>query len=97
MSGDGGYFGSFEHANANLHIGRELGISLGFDEGFKQGYSEGWEAGIAAGNVEIKKQMEFTRQHIAEKNRIMAQLAEQKAKIVTLEEENFRLRSSIRK
>lgn len=94
MNGDGGYFGSFEHANANLHIGRELGISQGFDEGFEQGYSAGWEAGVAAGNVEIKKQMEFTRQHLAEKNKIMAQLAEQKARITKLEEENFRLRST---
>lgn len=97
MSGDQGYFGSFEHANANLHIGRELGLSQGFEEGFKQGYSEGWEAAIAVGNVEIKKQMEFTRQHIAEKNRIMTQLAEQKANIARLEKENFRLRSAIRK
>lgn len=107
MSLDGGYIGSIDHAIANLHVGRhqgrqqgiEEGLEEGYQQGHQEGYNAGWEAGVAAGNVQIHKQMEFTRQHIAEKERIKAELVQQRelidqleAKVAELERENTKLR-----
>lgn len=105
MSLDGGYIGSIDHAIANLHIGRHQGHQQGIEEGYRQGHQEGynagWAAGVAAGNVQILKQMEYTRQHIAEKERIKAELVQQRelidrleAKVAELERENAKLRKS---
>lgn len=103
MSLDGGYIGSIDHAITNLHVGRHQGRQQGIEEGYQQGhqdgYNSGWEAGVAAGNVQIHKQMEFTRQHITEKERIKAELVRQRelieqleAKVAELERENASLR-----
>jgi len=109
MSLDGGYIGSIDHAIANLHVGRhqgrqqgiEEGLEEGYQQGHQEGYNAGWEAGVAAGNVQIHKQMEFTRQHIAEKERIKTELVQQRelidrleAKVAELERENTKLRKS---
>lgn len=103
MSLDGGYIGSLDHAIANLHIGRiqghDDGLKQGYQEGYQQGFKEGeiagWNAGIARGNEEILKQMEFTRQQIAEKEIIQVKLAQQhevikqlEAKVAELEQKN---------
>lgn len=103
MSLDGGYIGSIDHAIANLHVGRhqgrqqgiEEGLEEGYQQGHQEGYSAGWEAGVAAGNVQIHKQMEFTRQHIAEKERIKAELVQQRELIEALKGANQRLQEQV--
>lgn len=82
MSLDGGYTGSLDQAIANLHIGRNQGYKQGFDEGHAQGfaegrdlgYREGWDAGIARGNEGMIKQLGYTRDRVAEKEQVQAQL-----------------------
>lgn len=103
MSLDGGYYGSVDHAIANLQRGRRQGrnegLKLGRQEGYQQGYDEGhaagWEAGIACANEEILKQMEFTRQQLAEKEILQAQIEQQleiikqlEAKVTELEQKS---------
>lgn len=99
MSLDGGYIGSIDHAIANLHIGRHQGRQQGIEEGYRQGhqagYNAGWDAGVAAGNVQILKQMEYTRQHIAEKERIKAELVQQRELIEVLKGANQRLQEQV--
>lgn len=65
--------------------GREEGVEEGYQRGHQDGYGRGWDAGIAAGNVQILKQMEFTRQHIAEKELLQRELAQQRDLIAQLE------------
>lgn len=82
MSLDGGYTGSLDQAIANLHIGRNQGYKQGFDEGYAQGFAEGqdlgyrqgWDAGIARGNEGMIKQLGYTRDRVAEKEQVQAQL-----------------------
>lgn len=86
MSLDGGYTGSLDQAIANLHIGRNQGYKQGFDEGYAHGhaqgfaegrdlgYREGWDAGIARGNEGMIKQLGYTRDRVAEKEQLQAQL-----------------------
>lgn len=99
MSLDGGYIGSIDHAIANLHVGRHQGRQQGIEEGYRQGhqagYNAGWDAGVAAGNVQILKQMEYTRQHIAEKERIKAELVQQRELIEVLKGANQRLQEQV--
>lgn len=49
MALDGGYYGSFEHAMANLAIGRRQGE----EEGYKKGFSEGYNKAIQEANQRI--------------------------------------------
>ena len=65
--------------------GREEGVEEGYQRGHQDGYGRGWDAGIAAGNVQILKQMEFTRQHIADKELLQRELAQQRDLIAQLE------------
>lgn len=87
-----------------LRQGREEGLEEGYQQGRQEGYQQGWDAGVAAGNVQILKQMEYTRQHLADNERITAELAQQrdllnqlKAKVATLQQENDHLRSENKK
>lgn len=99
MALDGGYYGSFDHAIANLEVGRRQGAEQGLAEGFAEGRLAGWNEAVRAGNAALKKQIEFTNQHIADKAALQAQLAQQQrlidelaARIVELERENATLR-----
>lgn len=68
--------------------GRRAGYDSGYEEGCKAGYERGWDEGIALANNEVLKQMEFTRQHVAEKQRMSIQIQEQNKLIVQLD--NYR-------
>jgi len=81
--------------------GHSSGYNEGFTEGHQSGYQEGWNAAIARANEEILKQMEFTRQHVADKETMAQQLQEQRALIDQLttrldemERENGNLKKS---
>lgn len=83
--------------NAGYTAGYEAGHSNGHDEG----YASGWDAGIARGNEEILKQMEFTRQHSADKEVLARQLQDRfglidslTARVAQLERENTTLQQS---
>lgn len=110
MSLDGGYTGSIDHAIANLHVGRNQGrkegMADGYDQGFVEGqsygYAQGWDAGIARGNLEMSKQLTFTRQHIEEKERLRVSAQQQQElidqleeKVRLLSEENALLRAQV--
>lgn len=64
--------------------GRQAGYDSGYRDGDAAGYARGWDEGIALANVEILKQMEFTRQHIAAKQQMSAQIHEQHQLIAQL-------------
>lgn len=63
---------------AGYNAGRTDGYNEGFTEGHSTGYQEGWNAAIVRANEEILKQMEFTRQHVADKETMTQQLQEQR-------------------
>lgn len=109
MGLDGGYIGSLDHAIANLHIGRQQGREQGFQEGYQQGvqeghqqgYESGWNAGVEAGNKQILRQMEYTREHVAGRETLQAQVVEQidlnarlHARVKQLEQENAEMMSA---
>jgi chromosome segregation ATPase len=58
--------------------GFQDGRSEGFNDGHAVGYQVGWDAAIARANEELLKQMEFTRQHVADKEEMARQLQEQR-------------------
>jgi len=107
MSLDGGYIGSIDHAIANLHVGRHQGRQQGIEEGLEEGYQQGFEEGRVSGwneatavaNEKLREQLAYTHQHFAEKERIKAELVQQRelidrleAKVAELERENATLR-----
>lgn len=107
MSLDGGYIGSIDHAIANLHVGRHQGRQQGIEEGLEEGYQQGFEEGRVSGwneatavaNEKLREQLAYTHQHFAEKERIKAELVQQRelidrleAKVAELERENTKLR-----
>lgn len=109
MGLDGGYIGSLDQAIANLHIGRQQGREQGFQEGYQQGvqeghqqgYESGWNAGVKAGNKQILRQMEYTREHVAGRETLQAQVVEQidlnarlHARVKQLEQENAAMMSA---
>jgi hypothetical protein len=69
-------------------IGRQIGYNAGhkdgYNEGFNEGHKVGWDAAIARANEEILKQMEFTRQHVTDKETMAQQLREQQTLIEQL-------------
>jgi len=81
--------------------GRNDGFAKGRNRGYNEGHSDGWEEAIAAGNVQILKQMEHTRKHVADKEAMTKQLQEQHkliglmaARVDELERENADLKLS---
>lgn len=69
------------------HIeGFHAGQNAGYNEGFAAGRRGGWDEAVAACNAEMAKQLEFTRQHVEDKNRLQEQLAQQADLIRTLNE-----------
>ncbi|HDS1733909.1 MULTISPECIES: hypothetical protein [Pseudomonas] len=66
MSLDGGYNGSFQQAEANLHVGRQQGRQEGFEQGRSNGYSEGWDAGRDYANQKLEPLRDLVRQYFSE-------------------------------
>lgn len=66
MSLDGGYNGSAQQAEANLHVGRDQGRREGFEQGRSHGYSEGWNAGAAHANKKLEPLRALVRQYFDE-------------------------------
>ena len=86
---------------AGYNAGHTDGYNEGFSEGHQTGYQEGWNAAIARANEEILKQMEFTRQHVTDKETMAQQLQEQRslidqltARLDEMERENGNLKKS---
>lgn len=87
----GEYFDtSFSARAEGLRLGHmeglQAGQEAGYNEGFNVGQKTGWDSAVAACNAEMAKQLEYTRQHVADKARLQEQLAEQAALIRTLNE-----------
>jgi hypothetical protein len=96
-----------------IHIGRQHGLRKGREEGYQQGledgyqqgrqdgYDAGWNEATAAGNQQILKQMEYTREHVAGRETLQAQVVEQidlnarlHARVKQLEQENAEMMSA---
>jgi hypothetical protein len=85
-----------EFAIANRLKGRQEGVAVGYDngreDGYQDGYSaghadghaQGWQEGIDRGNVEISKQMAYTRAHIADKESLQREVEELKRTVAQL-------------
>lgn len=90
--------GKQEGTKDGYNAGHSDGYNEGYTEGHQTGYQEGWNAAIARANEEILKQMEFTRQHVADKETMAKQLQEQRglidqltARLDEMERENANL------
>lgn len=113
MSLDGGYIGSIDHAIANLHRGRRAGESSGYERGYQEGSTDayavgfnegsrrGWDDATHAANVQIREQMQYTREHIQDKEHLTAHVRKQdeelqrlQARTEELEIENIALRKA---
>lgn len=81
MSLDGGYNGSAQQAEANLHVGRDQGRREGFEQGRSQGYSQGWDAGAAHANQKLEPLRGHVRQYFAEAVQLRDHVKRQKAVI----------------
>lgn len=81
--------------------GEQDGYDIGFIDGQAAGYDAGWNDAIARANQEIRKQMEFTQKHVADKEKLAQQLEEQRKlidllteKVDAMEKENAALKQS---
>jgi uncharacterized coiled-coil protein SlyX len=90
-----------EGRNDGYDEGRNDGFTKGRNRGYDEGHADGWDKAIAAGNVQMLKQMEHTRQHVADKEAMAKQLQEQHkliglmaARVDELERENADLKKS---
>jgi chromosome segregation ATPase len=79
--------GQNEGKMQGLREGHNAGFSEGQQDGYNIGYVEGhdigWNAAIERANAEMVKQMEFTRQHIADKE-VLAQRLEEQQRLIEL-------------
>lgn len=46
--------------------GHHSGYRVGYNDGQQDGYRQGWDEGVNACNVEMRKQLEYTRGYVAE-------------------------------
>jgi chromosome segregation ATPase len=93
--------GRREGHNAGFVQGQQDGYNIGYLEGNEDGYDKGWNEAIDRANIEIRKQMEFTRQHIADKEALSKRVEEQQrlieqltAKLDDMERENASLKGA---
>jgi len=108
-----GYIGSFQHALAN-DAGHHADMrrlaqhaANAADDAFVQGQHQGFAEGHAAGraeaiqeaNIQLSEQLAYTREHVADKERLKAELARQaqvidalEARVKAMEAENAALR-----
>lgn len=59
--------------------GHYTGYHSGYEVGYQNGQAFGWDSGVAAGNEKILEQMAYTREHVAEKEALAAQLTQTQA------------------
>jgi len=99
------YIGSYQHALAieaeGVHRARQA-AEQGYAQGYDEGYYQGWENAVNIANENMRGQLAYTRQHFEEKELLKTELARQdkvidafKARVMTMEEENQRLRQNI--
>jgi len=69
------YFYTGDGFVRGLNQGREEGRKLGWDDG----YRVGWDEAVNQCNEEMVKQMAYTRDHLAAKDSLSAQLDEARA------------------
>lgn len=82
-----GYFYTGDGFVRGLNQGREEGRTAGWDDGYREGRADGYQDGRGAGwddavnhcNEEMVKQMAYTREHLAAKESLSAQLDEARA------------------
>lgn len=87
---DRSYLALEQGRNEGRASGHQEGYNRGHKDGYTEGYTigheEGWNEAITHANAEMLKQMEFTRQHVADKETMARQLQEQRALIDQLTE-----------
>lgn len=67
------------------HHGYKRGRADGYNEGHNHGYRAGWDEAVAQANQRLLLQMEFTRQHVADKAAQATQLGKQQELIDQLD------------
>jgi len=68
--------GRIEGERAGFRNGQEQGYQAGHADGHALGYDKGWNDCVQVANSEMSKQMQFTKQHISEKNLLQKQLTD---------------------
>ncbi|MGK5044248.1 hypothetical protein ACQ4WQ_28295 [Janthinobacterium sp. GB1R12] len=68
--------GRIEGERAGFRNGQEQGYQAGYEAGHALGYDKGWNDCVQVANGEMSKQMQFTKQHISEKNLLQKQLTD---------------------
>lgn len=97
--------GQLQGKQQGLREGHDAGFAEGQTEGYNLGYLEGhevgWNKAIEAANVEMRKQLDYTRQHVADKAVLAQRLEEQQqliekltAKLDQMERENTSLKGA---
>ncbi|ANN80838.1 hypothetical protein [Bordetella flabilis] len=99
------YIGSYQHALASdaghamelRRLAEEATVAA--DQAYAQGRQEGWDEAVREANDRLRQQLAFTAQHVADKERLKAELDKQakiidalEARVAAMEEENQRLR-----
>lgn len=75
----------YEHGHLQgKQEGLRQGEQAGYDQGFHAGHQAGWDEAVAHGNEQMQRQLEYTRQHIADKEALLAQVEEQRRLIEQL-------------
>lgn len=68
--------GRIEGERAGFRNGQEQGYQAGHADGHALGYDKGWNDCVQVANGEMSKQIQFTKQHISEKNLLQKKLTE---------------------
>jgi chromosome segregation ATPase len=97
-SSDESYLAEINGRNMGHMAGRRQGQEEGYQQGYDEGRERGYRAGVNEQAAHTLTQIEYTRQHIAEKEQLKVELAKQQevieqleAKITALARENRQL------
>lgn len=101
-TGDGFVRGLNEGREEGRKLGWEDGYREGRGDGYRDGRGDGWDDAVNHCNAEMHKQMAYTREHLAAKEALSAQLDEARAvlalaaeRIDELETELARLKAAL--
>lgn len=82
--------------------GYDAGHADGYQHGHALGYDKGWNDAVQVANGEMSKQIQFTKQHLSEKNLLQEQLTDRQRiirqfadKLDEVERENDELKKLI--
>lgn len=64
--------------------GQHDGYNAGYSQGHAVGYTKGWNEAVKAADIEMQKQIAFTRQYLADKQVLSKQLQAQNEMIKQL-------------